>query len=206
MEMNTQANAMPAKHALAYGDNFKHLFEGVHFRFPTFQHNHPAVINVNEVADEKLTRGQRVADRVATGMGSWRFIIIQSVIVVVWIISNIWLLTHPFDPYPLILLNLLFSTQAAYAAPVIMMSQNRQAAKDRLMAESDYHCNVKGEEEIRHIMDHLDHQDDLILQIVKRLEEQHMEMREQLVRLDPATAKQLGADIQQIAAETEQGE
>lgn len=206
MEMNTQANAMPAKHAPAYGGNFKHLIEGVHFRFPKFQHDRPTVINVNEVADEKLTRGQRVADRVATGMGSWRFIIIQSVIVVVWIISNIWLLTHPFDPYPLILLNLLFSTQAAYAAPVIMMSQNRQAAKDRLMAESDYHCNVKGEEEIRHIMDHLDHQDDLILQIVKRLEEQHMEMREQLVRLDPATAKQLGADIQQIAAETEQGE
>ena len=63
-----------------------------------------------------------------------------------------------------------------------MMSQNRQAAKDRLMAESDYHCNIKGEEEIRHIMEHLDHQDDLSLQIVKRLEEQHMEMREQLVR------------------------
>lgn len=194
MEMNTQANAMPVKHAPAYGDNFKHLIEGVHFRFPKFQHDHPTIINVNEVADEKLTRGQRVADRVATGMGSWRFIIIQSVIVVVWIISNVWLLTHPFDPYPLILLNLLFSTQAAYAAPVIMMSQNRQAAKDRLMAESDYHCNVKGEEEIRHIMDHLNHQDDLILQIVKHLEEQHMEMREQLARLDPAMAKQLGAD------------
>src|SRR5437764_718402 len=93
------------------------------------------------------------AEAVASGMGSWLFIIIQSVIVVVWIISNVWLLTHPFDPYPLILLNLLFSTQAAYAAPVIMMSQNRQAAKDRLMAESDYHCNIKGEEEIRHIME-----------------------------------------------------
>ena len=209
MEMNTQANAMPAmpvKHAPAYGDNFKHLFEGVHFRFPTFQHNHSAIINVNEVADEKLTRGQRVADRVATGMGSWRFIIIQSVIVVVWIISNVWLLTHPFDPYPLILLNLLFSTQAAYAAPVIMMSQNRQAAKDRLMAESDYHCNIKGEEEVRHIMDHLDHQDDLILQIVKRLEEQHMEMREQLARLDPAMVKQLRADVQQMTAEREEQE
>src|SRR6266851_7342597 len=137
MEMNTQANAMPAKHAPGYRDNFKHLLEGAHFRFPTFPHTHAAIVNVNEVADERLTRGQRVADRVATGMGSWRFIIIQSVIVVVWIISNIWLLTHPFDPYPLILLNLLFSTQAAYAAPVIMMSQNRQAAKDRLTAESD---------------------------------------------------------------------
>ncbi len=204
MEMNTQANAMPTKHSSAYGDNFKHLFEGVHFRFPKFQHTHPAVINVNEVADDQLTMGQRVADRVATGMGSWRFIIIQSVIVVVWIISNVWLLTHPFDPYPLILLNLLFSTQAAYAAPVIMMSQNRQAAKDRLMAESDYHCNIKGEEEVRHIMDHLDHQDDLILQIVKRLEEQHMEMREQLARLDPTMVKRLATAVQQLAGEQEE--
>ncbi len=204
MEMNTQANAMPTKHSSAYGDNFKHLFEGVHFRFPKFQHTHPAVINVNEVADDQLTMGQRVADRVATGMGSWRFIIIQSVIVVVWIISNVWLLTRPFDPYPLILLNLLFSTQAAYAAPVIMMSQNRQAAKDRLMAESDYHCNIKGEEEVRHIMDHLDHQDDLILQIVKRLEEQHMEMREQLAQLDPTMVKRLATAVQQLAGEQEE--
>jgi len=204
MEMHTQANAMPTKHSSAYGDNFKHLFEGVHFRFPKFQHTHPAVINVNEVADDQLTMGQRVADRVATGMGSWRFIIIQSVIVVVWIISNVWLLTHPFDPYPLILLNLLFSTQAAYAAPVIMMSQNRQAAKDRLMAESDYHCNIKGEEEVRHIMDHLDHQDDLILQIVKRLEEQHMEMREQLAQLDPTMVKRLATAVQQLAGEQEE--
>src|SRR5256886_14064950 len=201
MEMNTQANAMPTKHSSAYGDNFKHLFEGVHFRFPKFQHTHPAVINVNEVADDQLTMGQRVADRVATGMGSWRFIIIQSVIVVVWIISNVWLLTHPFDPYPLILLNLLFSTQAAYAAPVIMMSQNRQAAKDRLMAESDYHCNIKGEEEVRHIMDHLDHQDTVILQIMQRMEAQHKEVLYHLSRLDPELARRLGMDIQEVGKE-----
>jgi len=99
MEMNMQPNATPAKHSSIYGENFKHAFESVHFRFPKFQHTHPAVINVNEVADERLTMGQRVADRVATGMGSWRFIIIQSVIVVVWIISNVRLLSHPFDPY-----------------------------------------------------------------------------------------------------------
>lgn len=80
MEMNAQANAMPAKHSSAYGDNFKHLFEGVHFRFPKFQHTHPAVINVNEVVDERLTMGQRVADKVAATVGSWRFIIIQSVV------------------------------------------------------------------------------------------------------------------------------
>ncbi len=180
MEMNTQASTLSENNSSAYGENFKHKLGVVHLRFPTFKHEHPAVINVNKVADERLTFGQRIADGVATTMGSWRFIIIQTVIVVVWIVSNIWLLAHPFDPYPLILLNLLFSTQAAYAAPVIMMSQNRQSEKDRLTAQNDYITDCKGEEEIRHIMEHLDHQDDLILQIVKRLEEQHIEMREQL--------------------------
>ena len=77
------------------------------------------------------TTGERAADVVAAAMGSWRFIIIQSVIVAAWIILNVIAVTHHFDRYPFILLNLLFSTQAAYAAPIIMMSQNRQAAKDR---------------------------------------------------------------------------
>jgi uncharacterized membrane protein len=204
MEMNTQANATPAKHSSAYGDNFKHLFEGVHFRFPTFQHTHPAVINVNEVADERLTMGQRVADRVAGTMGSWRFIITQALLMVIWVTFNSVALFFHFDGYPFILLNLAMSAQAAFATPLIMMSQNRQAEKDRLTAQNDYQTDCKGEEEIRHIMDHLDHQDDLILQIVKRLEEQHMEMREQLARLDPALVKRLATDVQQVVIE--QGE
>ena len=77
------------------------------------------------------TTGARAADAVAAAMGSWRFIIIQSAIVAAWIILNLVAVIRHFDPYPFILLNLLFSTQAAYAAPIIMMSQNRQAAKDR---------------------------------------------------------------------------
>ncbi len=77
------------------------------------------------------TTGERAADAVAAAMGSWRFIIIQSAIVAAWILLNIVAVIHPFDRYPFILLNLLFSTQAAYAAPIIMMSQNRQATKDR---------------------------------------------------------------------------
>lgn len=80
---------------------------------------------------ERLTVGERLADGIAAGMGSWKFIIIQTVIVIAWIGVNLWLLSHPFDAWPFILLNLLFSTQAAYAAPVIMMSQNRQSGKDR---------------------------------------------------------------------------
>ena len=81
------------------------------------------------------------------------------------------------------------------------MSQNRQAQKDRLMAESDYHCNTKGEEETRNIMDHLDHQDTVLLQLVKRIEEQHLEIKEHLVRLDPTLAQKLGMDIQEISKE-----
>ncbi len=89
------------------------------------------------------TSGERAADAVAAAMGSWRFIIIQSVIVAAWILLNIVAVVRRFDPYPFILLNLLFSTQAAYAAPIIMMSQNRQAAKDR---ERDDHEAVTVDE------------------------------------------------------------
>ncbi len=177
MEINVQANATPAKHSLVYGENFKHLFEGVHFR--KFQHDHPAIINVNEVADERLTLGQRVADRVAATVGSWPFIITQSIILAAWLVLNSLAFINHWDPYPFILLNLMLSFQAAYAAPFVMMSQNRQAEKDRLTAQNDYQTDCKGEEEIRHIMDHLDHQDALILQIVQRLEAQNELMIQQ---------------------------
>src|SRR5579872_1481825 len=192
------------KHASAYGDSFKRMFSGVHFQFPGYKHDHPPVIDVNKVADDQLSFGQRIADKVASGMGSWRFIIIQTTILVLWaILNSVGWWSWKWDIYPFIAMNLLLSCQAAYAAPVIMMSQNRQAEKDRLTAQNDYTTDCKGEEEIRFIMEHLDHQDTLILQIVKRLEEQHMEMKEHLARLDPATAKQLGTDIQEIASESE---
>jgi uncharacterized membrane protein len=179
-----------------------HMFDGVHLKFPTYKHNHPAVINVNEVADEKLTFGQKIADKVATGMGSWNFIIGQSIILLLWIVLNsvgwfIW----KWDQYPFIAMNLLLSCEAAFAAPIIMMSQNRQADKDRLTAQNDYQTDCKGEEEIRHIMEHLDHQDELILQVVKRLEDQHMEMRERLALLDPVMAQHLGIEIKQVSEE-----
>jgi uncharacterized membrane protein len=82
-----------------------------------------------------------------------------------------------------------------------MMSQNRQAAKDRIMAESDYHCNTKGEEETHNIMEHLDHQDVVIMQIIKRIEEQHEEVMHHLSRLDPEMARRLGMDIQEVSKE-----
>ncbi len=186
---------------------YKNLLEGIHFKFPTFKHDHPAIIDVNQVADQQLTVGQKVADKVAATMGSWKFIITQSCILAAWIVLNsIQLFFKPFDAYPFILLNLTLSFEAAFAAPFIMISQNRQAQKDRIMAESDYHCNTKGEEETRHIMEHLDHQDIVLFQLVKRIEEQHMEIKEHLVRLDPTLAQKLGIDAVELSKESLEGD
>jgi CRP/FNR family cyclic AMP-dependent transcriptional regulator len=101
--------------------------------------------NVNEVEEERLTLGQRVADKVADTIGSWPFIITQSIILIVWIVLNVTAWINHWDRYPFILLNLMLSFQAAYAGPVIMMSQNRQSAKDRLVAEIDHQVNTKAE-------------------------------------------------------------
>ncbi len=140
-----------------------------------YHHDHPPVTNVNEVMDAKLTTGQRLADGVASIVGSWPFIACQSVLLALWITMNVYLALHPaalraFDPYPFILLNLLLSFQAAYTGPIVMMSQNRQSEKDRLMAQSDYQCNVTAENEIRLMMDHLRYQDELMREVLARLD------------------------------------
>src|SRR6266550_5943558 len=104
--------------------------------------------NVLEEAEEALTFGQRVADRVAKFGGSWPFIILFSAIMIVWMTINVVSLVARFDPYPFILLNLALSSVAALQAPIIMMSQNRQSTKDKLLAENDYQVNLKAEMEI----------------------------------------------------------
>ena len=108
------------------------------------------------IEDIPITPGQRIADAVAATMGSWRFIIIQSTILVAWLTLNITAWVNHWDPYPFILLNLALSFQAAYAAPFIMMSQNRQQDVDRAKAETDYRINVKAELEIELLHEKLD--------------------------------------------------
>lgn len=231
MDITTGSDIMAQNRAHTHGEVRKNLFEGIHFKFPTYKHDHSPVINVNEEADERLTFGQRIADKVASGMGSWRFIIIQTTILLLWaVLNSVGWWSWKWDLYPFIAMNLLLSCQAAYAAPVIMMSQNRQAEKDRLTAQNDYQTDTKGEEEVRHIMEHLDHQDNLILQIVQRLEAQnerliqqekltleivqhldsqnelmkaqHQEMLRRLGDIDPTMAKQLvGTGIVEISGE-----
>ncbi len=97
---------------------------------------------------EGLGFGSRLADSVANGMGSWKFIIVQTFLVILWMGLNLAAYTYHWDVYPFILLNLLFSTQAAYAAPIIMMSQNRQNERDRTHAQADYQTNVEAKLEI----------------------------------------------------------
>jgi uncharacterized membrane protein len=101
-----------------------------------------------EKSADHLTMGQKIADQVAATMGSWPFIIIQSLILFVWIVLNVTAFVEKWDPYPFILLNLALSFQAAYAAPFIMMAQNRQQDIDRKEAENDYQVNIKAELEI----------------------------------------------------------
>jgi len=109
-----------------------------------------------ETAAPAATPGQRLADAVARTMGSWTFIAVQSVAIVVWISFNILRGTAAWDAYPFILLNLLLSFQAAYTAPAIMMSQNRQSEIDRRRAENDYEINVKAELEIELLHEKID--------------------------------------------------
>jgi len=105
-----------------------------------------------------LTTGQRIADKVASFGGSWRFIILFGLFLFIWISINIfWLVNKGFDPYPFILLNLILSCLAAIQAPVIMMSQNRQEEKDRERAKKDYMINLKSELEIRILHEKIDH-------------------------------------------------
>ena len=114
--------------------------------------------DVEAAWEGRRTMGERVADVVADFGGSWVFIGIFFVVLVVWMAFNVWAASREvFDPYPFILLNLVLSCLAAIQAPIIMMSQNRQEAKDRLRSENDYRVNLKAELEIRHLHEKMDH-------------------------------------------------
>ncbi len=120
--------------------------------------------NVNVLTDEQLTFGQRIADGFAAIMGSWPFIIVQSILLISWVTLNVTAWIQRWDPYPFILLNLVLSFQAAYAAPIIMMSQNRQSDKDRISADIDHQVNTKAEVEIGLVLQRLENLEVLLLQ------------------------------------------
>lgn len=113
--------------------------------------------NINRAYDEDLSFGDRLADKIASFGGSWKFIIAFMLVLFSWIGLNVYILTKaPFDPYPFILLNLVLSCLAAIQAPVILMSQNRHADKDRMKMDNEYKINLKAELEVRHLNDKID--------------------------------------------------
>ena len=129
--------------------------------------------DTSEIFDDKSTFGQKLADGVATFGGSWTFLICFGVVLLAWVFANLLLRGEAPDPYPFIFLNLLLSMLAAVQAPVIMMSQNRQAAKDRLVSGHDYEVNLKCEIEIMALHDKLDQmRDDDIKSLILKQQEQ----------------------------------
>lgn len=114
--------------------------------------------DIEPIIDNRLSMGQRAADKIAEFGGSWKFIIVFFLVLIVWIIMNAWFLgKKSFDPYPFILLNLILSCLAAIQAPIIMMSQDRLEQKDRMRGENDYKVNLKAELEIKLLHEKLDH-------------------------------------------------
>jgi uncharacterized membrane protein len=114
--------------------------------------------DISKQFEKKLTFGEKLSDTIAAFGGSWTFIIVFSLILLIWIVINsVLLAASAFDPYPYILMNLVLSALAALQAPVIMMSQNRSEARDRLRGENDYKINLKAELEIRHLHEKIDH-------------------------------------------------
>jgi len=128
--------------------------------------------NWHQKHSEALSFGSRLADSVAKGMGSWSFIVIQTVLVVLWMGLNVVGWVYHWDVYPYILLNLVFSTQAAYAAPIIMMAQNRQNERDRMQAQADYQTNIDAKLEIEALSKKLNSLEvDKLDKIIKMLDE-----------------------------------
>jgi uncharacterized membrane protein len=161
-----------------------------------------------QAAQEALTVGQRVADAVADTMGSWRFIIVQSVVLAIWVLLNVVGFVRHWDPYPFILLNLMLSFQAAYSAPFIMMSQNRQEAHDRMRAELDLETDVKAEtliEEIHlHMLDLRMKRWDELLEIQQRQIEMLMDLVTRAGGTAPPAAP-LGPSATDRASEGDRG-
>jgi uncharacterized membrane protein len=141
------------------------------------QHDHPPVRDLNREVERRLTIADRIADDFARLIGSWVFILAQAGIMVVWVGLNALNLIHPWDKYPFLFLNFILSLEAAVWVSVVLMALNRLAARDRLRAEHDYELDVKTEEELKALMNHLMHQDEILLQIVNRLDRGDRELK-----------------------------
>jgi uncharacterized membrane protein len=150
------------------------------------QHDHPPVRDLNREVDRRLTFADRVADDFARLVGSWVFVLVQVGIMVLWVGLNALNLIHPWDRYPFEFLNFILSLEAAIWVSVVLMALNRLADRDRLRSQHDYELDVKSEEELKALMNHLMHQDEILLQIVNRLDRGDREMKRLARRLEQA--------------------
>jgi uncharacterized membrane protein len=150
------------------------------------QHDHPPVRDLNREVERRLNFADRVADDFARLVGSWIFVAVQVGIMVIWILLNALNILRPWDRFPFLFLNLILSLEAALWVSVVLMSLNRLADRDRLRAQHDYELNVKAEEELKALMNHLMHQDEILLQIVNRLDRGDREMKRLARRLEQA--------------------
>lgn len=140
----------------------------LHFPKP-YQHQHPPVRDGTEFFQQEKSLSQRAADGIAMIVGSWWFLIMQSLMLAGWFIVNSITGFSHWDPYPFIFMNLVLSLQAAYTASVVMISENRQTERDRLQARSDFEINQKAEEEVRAILEHLACQDEALRAIHEQI-------------------------------------
>lgn len=141
-----------------------HLLRGAKRR--TGEHQHP----VNVIHHDEATFGERLADSIASGIGSWRFLIIQTVAVLCWVVFNVIGLINHWDPFPFILLNLLFSVQAAYTGPVLLLAGNRQAQKDRLTLEHASQEADKADTQNVQILTAIEHNTNVTLEILQHVQ------------------------------------
>ena len=148
------------------------------------QHDHPPVRDLNREVDRRLTFADRAADDFARLVGSWVFVLVQVGIMVVWIGLNALNLIHPWDRYPFLFLNFVLALEAALWVSLVLMALNRMADRDRLRAQHAYELDVKAEEELKALMNHLMHQDEILLQIVNRLDRGDREMKRLARRLE----------------------
>jgi uncharacterized membrane protein len=141
------------------------------------QHDHPPVRDLNREVERRRTFADRVAADFARLVGSWVFVLAQVGIMVLWVGLNAFNLIHPWDRYPFLFLNFILSLEAAIWVSVVLMALNRIADRDRMRAQHDYELNVKAEEELKALMNHLMHQDEILLQIVNRLDRADRELK-----------------------------
>lgn len=147
--------------------------------------------NIVREFDEQLTFGERLADRVASFGGSWTFILLFGLFILAWMLFNSFVLIHrAYDPYPYILLNLILSCLAALQAPVIMMSQNRQAEKDRMQAKNDYEVNVKAELEVLQLQEKINELRERDLVALVEMQRRQIELLERLLSSPGSTSNE----------------